>query len=104
MPYDDCRRRLGSRLELEGAVAASIHRAAERDCLKSPDAHQTEATRANIEERGSPIFRVAGDRSSLVAPLQPSFQTVSEGKFSDSGLPVYGILGNSGAAGIRKLH
>ncbi len=48
-----------------------------RDCLESPDRHQTGATQADIEGRGDRIFALQASDLASLTPLQPSFQTVS---------------------------
>src|SRR5215217_3849737 len=48
-----------------------------RDCLESPDGHQTGATEANIEGQGDRIFALQASDLASLTPLQPTFQTVS---------------------------
>src|SRR5215218_9393149 len=48
-----------------------------RDCLESPDGHQTGATQANIEGQGDRIFALQASDLASLTPLQPTFQTVS---------------------------
>src|SRR5215217_4145237 len=55
----------------------AIHPTAWRDCLESPDGHQTGATEANIEGQGDRIFALQASDLASLTPLQPTFQTVS---------------------------
>jgi hypothetical protein len=48
-----------------------------RDCLESPNGHQTGAALANIEGREERIFALQASDLASLTPLQPSFQTVS---------------------------
>ena len=48
-----------------------------RDCLESPDGHQSGATQADIEGQGDRIFALQASDLASLTPLQPSFQTVS---------------------------
>src|SRR5215212_7756830 len=48
-----------------------------RDCLETPDGHQTGATQADTEGRGDRIFALQASDLASLTPLQPSFQTVS---------------------------
>src|SRR5215213_9747300 len=48
-----------------------------RDCLETPDGHQTGATQADTQGRGDRIFALQASDLASLTPLQPSFQTVS---------------------------
>src|SRR5215212_8031 len=48
-----------------------------RDCLETPDGHQTGATQADTEGRGDRIFALQASDLASLTPLQPTFQTVS---------------------------
>src|SRR5215212_11863981 len=50
-----------------------------RDCLESPDGHQSRATRAGIEGRKDRIFALQASDLASSRPLQLSFHTVSLG-------------------------
>src|SRR5215217_8004970 len=63
-----------------------------RDCLESPDGHQTGATEANIEGQGDRIFALQASDLASLTPLQPTFQTVSR----------RGILGSSEATALQR--
>src|SRR5215216_6017233 len=63
---------------------SSIHPSAWRDCLESPDGHQTEATEANIEGQGDRIFALQANDLASLTPLQPTFQTVSLRRWMNS--------------------
>src|SRR5215216_4068999 len=66
-----------------------------RDCLESPDGHQTGATEANIEGQGDRIFALQASDLASLTPLQPTFQTVSlerlSGKYSARVMVAYAV-------------
>src|SRR5215212_5384542 len=67
-----------------------------RDCLETPDGHQTGATQADTEGRGDRIFALQASDLASLTPLQPSFQTVSlerlSGKCSADVMVAYAAL------------
>src|SRR5215210_5500174 len=63
---------------------ASIHRTAERNCLKTPDKLRTKVLRAVKTGHRSPVCAVGYQQNVRLRLHSATFQTVSEGRFSES--------------------
>jgi hypothetical protein len=71
---------------------ASIHRAAERDCLETPDSSGLRSYELSNRGTESPICPVGHQQNARLRPHSATFQTVSEGEFSETHIPDRGTL------------
>jgi hypothetical protein len=65
---------------------ASIHRAAERNCPKSPNVHGAEATEVDETNLRSPVLLLKDSKMETPDVTLAPFRTVSEGIFSETHL------------------
>src|SRR5215213_8403370 len=80
-----------------------IHPSAWRDCMKTPDTCGT-GTPPSAENGPTGLyFGVSCYRRATIRASPTTFHTVSEGEFSEVGLPLYGVLRSSHSASPTPL-